>query len=95
MKQFEKVNCKYGAPMGRPEILNDFTGQARCFKVIMVNGDYDDGGCYWGGYQSLPLYCATNGKGFMMFTMASSRKEAKVNLQSRAISLGKRIKWIN
>jgi len=103
MKQFENVICKYGAPMGRTEVLNDFSGKIRCFKVKFVDGDYDDGGCYFGGYPSPPLYCATNQKGtvsndndLLMFTRAYNRKEAKAIFQNRVSAIcGKTISWIN
>ena len=87
-KQFEKVDCRFGAPMGRPEIYNDFSGVARCFRVKMVDGDYDDGGAYWGGNSS--IYCATddNGdKGFRMFNREPNRKAAMKEFQTRASSI--------
>ena len=95
-KQFEKVDCRYGAPMGRSEILNNFSGKARCFKVNLDSGGYDDGGCYW-GYGPYPtrLYCSTNGKGFRMFCRASNRKDAKSEFQVSASHCGKTISWIN
>ena len=99
-KQFDDVSCKYGAPMGRTEYHDDFSAKARCFRVNFVDGDYDDGGAYWGGYPSLPLYCATNGEGFMMFVRASNRKLAKELIQNKASSIcGNKkcntINWIN
>ena len=102
-KQFEKVDCRYGAPMGRPEILNDFSGKARCFKINLDSGGYDDGCCYWGfGSSYTSLYCATNENGFLkdgflMFTRATNRKEAKKIFQERASILKgcKAIFWIN
>ena len=92
-KQFEDVSSRFGAPMGRPEIRNDFSGKARCFRVIMIDGDYDDGGAYWGG--NSPLYCATNGEGFRIFCRELSRKAAKIEFQKRANGWGKTITWIN
>ena len=88
-KQFENVDCKYGAPMGRPEVHTDFSGRARCFKVNLDNGGYDEGGCYWGFdlTNKTSLYCTTNNKGydgFLLFTRANSRQEAKVIFQIRA-----------
>ena len=105
MKQFENVICKYGAPMGRTEVLNDLylnlPVKARCFKVKFVDGDYDDGGAYWGG--SLSLYCATkqkgtvtNGNGLLMFTRAFNRMDAKAHFQGKASAIcGNTISWIN
>jgi len=48
------------------------------FRVRLVDGDYDDGGAYWGGYPSKPLYCARTGDDctYRQFVRASSRKEA-------------------
>ncbi len=61
--------------MGRPSFGNP-VGKISLFKVRMVDGDYDDGGAYWGGSPSLPLYCARN-KDYQNFIRASSRTEAK------------------
>ena len=96
-KQFSDVNCKYGAPMGRSEVHNDFSGKARCFKVKLVDGCYDEGGAYWG---CGTLYCATNGEGFLMFTRQPNRKLAKIEFQTRASAIcgnkkGNTISWIN
>lgn len=106
-KQFEDVSCKYGAPMGRSEILNDFSGKVRCFRVRFVDGDYDDGGAYWGrGNRYIALYCATkqkgtvtNGDGLLMFTRAFNRMDAKAQFQGKASAIcgknGNTISWIN
>jgi hypothetical protein len=107
-KQFADVCCKYGAPMGRPEIYADFSGKARCFKVNLVDVCYDDGGAYWG---SGTLYCATNaptnqpvfsnnGTGFVMFVRKPNRKEAKAFFQDKASVIcgnkkGNTISWVN
>jgi hypothetical protein len=107
-KQFTDVCCKYGAPMGRPEFYYNFSGKARCFKVKLVDGCYDDGGAYWG---SGTLYCATNaptnqpvystnGTGFVMFVRKSNRKEAKAFFQEKASTIcgnkrGNTISWAN
>jgi hypothetical protein len=107
-KQFLDVSCKYGAPMGRSEIHNDFSGKARCFKVKLIDVCYDDGGAYWG---SGTIYCATNaptnqpvfsnnGTGFVMFTRQPNRKLAKIEFQTRASAIcgnkkGNTISWIN
>jgi len=80
-RQFKPVPCKYGAPMGRdsfgdPRKVSD--KRISLFRVRMVDGDYDDGGAYWGGYPSSPLYCARTGDGstYRDFARAKSRKEA-------------------
>ena len=64
MKQFEAVDSKYGAPMGRQhwgQLSNnqDIPRHIRLFKVNLDSGGYDEGGAYWGlaarGHQ---LWCA-------------------------------------
>lgn len=54
----EKVNCTYGAPMGRPEYLpRHYNGERLHLRRVPLNsGGYDPGGAYWG--TGLPLYCA-------------------------------------
>lgn len=80
-KQFELVDCRRGAPMGRStfgEAREVSNGRIELFRVRFVDGDYDDGGAYWGGYPSLSLYCARTGDGstYRNFARAKSRKEA-------------------
>ena len=80
--QFEPVNCRFGAPMGRAHYCDwrsDETEKLSLFRVNMVDGDYDDGGAYWGGYPSAPLYCArTVGHDeVQLFYRAHSREDAK------------------
>lgn len=56
MSQFPKVNCKYGAPMGRSEYGTP-ESKAKLFKVVLSQG-YDDGGAYWGmRKRGESLYC--------------------------------------
>ncbi len=98
MQQLEKVNCTYGAPMGRSELLDSFSGKVRCFKVKLVDGGYDDGGAYW-GHSTMPVYCA-KGDGCLMFFRQSNRQTAKKFFQSRASALcgnkkGNTISWAN
>lgn len=95
-RQMSDVSSKYGAPMGREEHGNDdgepLTERARCFRLRMVDGDYDDGGAYWGsGGPEGFVYCATNGDGFRYFTRAHSRASAKAKFLERDA----RIRWIN
>lgn len=87
--QLPKVDNRYGAPMGRPEWTNDFTKPCRCFKVKFVDGDYDEGGAYWGG--PADLYCATNGEGVQVFMRADSRRMAKGMFKNTY----PQIKWVN
>lgn len=82
MQQFESVNCSRGAPMGRSEYGNACEvsdKRIHLFRVNLVDGDYDDGGAYWGGGRGTkPLYCARTGDGctYRAFVRANSRKEA-------------------
>lgn len=74
MKQFEDVSAKHGAPMGRPNVVQ--AGDiVHVFEVEMVDGDYDDGGAYWGGPPSDPLFCA-RGSETQVFTRANTLKDA-------------------
>jgi hypothetical protein len=84
MKQFPYVSGKYGAPMGRSSVMLDEDVKVHLFRVKMVDGDYDDGGAYWGGYPSEPLYCARDDAGdFLQFHRAPSRDAAKADLQEQ------------
>ena len=49
--QVSQLNCKYGAPMGRNNILplnKQTTGKLQLCKLQLVDYDYDKGGAYWG-----------------------------------------------
>lgn len=61
---------------GIPENLDPRS--VRVFRVRLDSGGYDDGGAYWGHYQS--LYCATDGDNYRQFTRALSRADAIANL---------------
>lgn len=87
--QLPEVDFQRGAPMGRPEWTDDPTAPARCFRVRFVDGDYDEGGAYWGAPAN--VYCCTNGEGLQIFTRADSRKEAKAEFKKRCPA----IHWIN
>lgn len=83
-RQFERVDCSRGAPMGRPslgEILP--LRKIRLFKVRLDVSGYDDGGAYWGlNYNDVvgDVYCATDDTYYQRFTRADSRKEAAEKL---------------
>ena len=73
--QFDKAICRYGSPMGRRDHCDNPEATLYLFKVNMVDGDYDDGGAYWGGGE--PLYCARDDDGkVQLFYRASCRTEA-------------------
>lgn len=52
------VASQYGAPMGARSRLDDPIERLYVQVVQMVDGDYAPDGTYWGGYPSLPLWCA-------------------------------------
>lgn len=72
-KQFDNVNCATGSPMGRKEWREAPTKprSVRVFRVRIDSQGYDDGGAYWG--IGKPLFCATDGENYRMFTRADSR----------------------
>jgi hypothetical protein len=78
-KQFDDVPCKYGAPMGRRDYVHNPEAEVELFRVRMVDGDYDDGGAYWGGGRDTPpLFCARDDQGeVQVFYRAKDREEAK------------------
>jgi hypothetical protein len=50
MTKLSNVDCKYGAPMGRPQrdINNAGPVKLHLEHVPLNNGGYDAGGAYWG-----------------------------------------------
>ena len=81
MAQFQKVNSRYGAPMGRVNTGNapiDDIKTVRVFRVRLDSGGYDDGGAYWGRGQ--PVYCAADGADYFATVRADSRLRAIVEL---------------
>ena len=47
-------------------------------RVRFIDGDYDLGGAYWGGYPSEPLFCAwAEDHDARVFVRAKDRNEAK------------------
>lgn len=85
-KQFPKVNCQYGAPMGRSESpLGEGVRSVRVFRVRINSGGYDDGGAYWG--IGKPLYCAQCDEGGRRFVRAYTRGQAIAALNIEAFTL--------
>ena len=77
--KLEKLDCSRGSPMGRPNILpQDTTApiKLQLRKLQLVDGDYDKGGCYWGGNSSRPMYMAYD-DGIQVFVRAQNRNHAK------------------
>lgn len=44
-------------------------------QVTMIDGDYGSDGTYWGGYPSVPLYCAFSAMN-RIYVRAVNRKQA-------------------
>ena len=80
-KPFEiPVPSKFGAPMGRhQDDVEDFVGPVYLQKVAMFDGDYDEGGAYWGG-GGVPLYCAWDDEGHAIYIRAKDSFDAKKQL---------------
>jgi hypothetical protein len=78
------VSSPRGAPMGRrSEQPADMVGKVSLRLVPFVDGDYDQGGAYWGG--GTPLFCAWNfravdGEMRVCYFRAASRADAKAKL---------------
>ena len=84
MSQFPKVNCQYGAPMGRPSYCDNPDARVQLFRVkLSGDGCYDDGGAYWGaGDWKSQLYCARDKAGTVrVFTRAQDRAAAWTKIQ--------------
>jgi hypothetical protein len=87
--KFSNVHRPYGAPMGRPDCYGD--GESPCKlhleRVRLVDGDYDEGGAYWGGGSGAsPLYVAYGedaSEQIHIFVRASNREIAKTIVRSR------------
>lgn len=76
----QKVNGRYGAPMGRrSDHAQDFVGRVHLRRVPFVDGDYDPGGAYWGGGGG-PLFCAWDDEGHVLYFRHDSRDAAKAEL---------------
>lgn len=60
--KLEPVNCRHGAPMGRPDVLPADPSRPVSLslnRMRMIDGDYDSGGAYWGGNASTGhMWCA-------------------------------------
>lgn len=73
-----KVNCRYGAPMGRytgPDFLDVDAGKIHLRRIRINSGGYDAGGAYWG--LGAPLWYAEDQDGNSRFFRARDRAAAK------------------
>lgn len=91
MRQLSNVSSNRGAPMGRGDTVTDpdFPVKFRLERMQMVDGDYDNGGAYWGGYPSDPMWVAwgmAEDEEQEMFVRARSRDEAKAVVKEKFIN---------
>jgi hypothetical protein len=81
-----KVNCQYGAPMGRQSWddnkPDEYKGKIYLRRIPLNNGGYDAGGAYWGIGQRLYGYAAyddsVNG-----YIRAYDREDAKAKVLAK------------
>ncbi len=78
-----KVNCQYGAPMGRCSWNNicdqSFNGRFYLQNARLDRGGYDAGGAYWGIGKQVFLYRAADDS-ISGSLRAYSRKDAKLQI---------------
>ena len=82
MRKFLHTPSPRGAPMGRSNTVTDadFPVKFRLERMRLVDGDYDNGGAYWGGYPSDPMWVAwgmAEDEEQELFVRAKTRDEAK------------------
>ena len=78
----EHVESKYGAPIGRPNKLPEDTSAPvtlHLHVLKMVDGDYDEGGAYWGRGSKCPVRVAYN-ESVLIFVRAKTRYAAKAEV---------------
>lgn len=80
------VSGRYGAPMGRSNILPNDTDEAVKLQMVKLRwvGDYDEGGAYWGGGSGSDIYYAKGDATDVVvevFVRAKNRKEAKAEVR--------------
>ncbi len=86
--QLSNCSNKYGAEMGRPNILPSNTNsplKLRMEKLKWVDYDYDQGGAYWGGGTRSSIYCAwhdNKSNPVQIFVREASRQDAKEKVKS-------------
>ena len=72
-----RVDCRYGAPMGRAS-GGMLEGRVSLRRVRLDSGGYDKGGAYWGHGQ--PLWYAEGSEDGWRYLRAQSRDAAKKQL---------------
>ena len=82
-------DCRRGAPMGRSDTLPDDPSAAVRLSVAplrWIDGDYDEGGAYWGRRPGESIYRAIGVAGdtvVEVFVRATNRDDAKRRLLAR------------
>jgi hypothetical protein len=75
-----RLDARYGAPMGRPEWLAAPTGPLHLFRVLIDGGGYDRGGAYWGNDRTHNARLYSSDPLFWVFLRAACRYDAQVAL---------------
>ena len=82
--ELEKLDCKYGAPMGRPNVLPKNGGPPHALRLEELgsdDADYDTGGAYWGlSDREGWVWCAWNTDGVRIYVRGKDRFEARQNV---------------
>lgn len=90
--ELANVSSRYGAPMGRPNVLPHDLNKPETYPVAlyikplrMVDHDYDAGGAYWGGAcEAGRMFCAfsppTDHK-YQIFVRAKDRAAAEAEVK--------------
>lgn len=77
---FPEVNCRYGAPMGRPDVGHNHWDTETPLIATACGGDgyYDKGGAYWGDSPSEgPVWAVHTADGsFVAYRRAYSANSA-------------------
>jgi hypothetical protein len=60
----------------RSDPLEDFEGPVHLERLVLVDGDYDEGGAYWGG-GGQPVFCAWDDEGHVAYFRARDGNEAR------------------
>lgn len=92
--KLSKAYSERGADMGRPNVLPsdpDIANPKLYLRRLKLNGDYDEGGAYWGYTQSTAIYCAAldgyedfaEDINIRVFVRAFNRTHAKMQIKNK------------
>lgn len=81
---FSRVNCRYGAPMGRHgHAVEAYDGESKIYaRHCGGDGCYDRGGAYWGHSKVCAVW--TRGGGFCAYVEAFTPEAAIAFVQQHA-----------